>query len=73
MIHQINKIFNDRETIQRIQLKLPYLFQLAEMESQGSRRIGMEVGTLRKCILVSLLIYKFGKNNVETEIPITQP
>ncbi len=72
MIHQINKIFNDPETVKKVQLKLPYLFQLAEMESQRAGKTGMEVGTLRERILVSLLIYKFGENNVETEIPITQ-
>lgn len=33
----------------------------------------MEVGSLRERIIVSLLIYKFGEANVETEIPITEP
>ena len=32
----------------------------------------MEVGSARERILVALLIYKFGKENVETEIPITE-
>lgn len=33
----------------------------------------MEVGSLRERIIVSLLIYKFGEDNVETELPITEP
>ena len=32
----------------------------------------MEVGSLREKIITALLIYKFGKENVETEIPITE-
>lgn len=52
---------------------MPKLFLLAEMESQRAGKIGMEVGSIRERILVSLLIYKFGEENVETEIPITKP
>jgi hypothetical protein len=33
----------------------------------------MEVGSIRERIIVALLIYKFGEENVETEIPITEP
>jgi len=33
----------------------------------------MEVGSLRERIIVALLIYKFDEENVETEIPITEP
>jgi hypothetical protein len=33
----------------------------------------MEVGGLRERIIVALLIYKFGKENVITNIPITFP
>lgn len=33
----------------------------------------MEVGSLREKIIIALLIYKFGEENVETEIPITEP
>ena len=33
----------------------------------------MEVGSIRERIIVSLLIYKFSEENVETEIPITEP
>jgi hypothetical protein len=31
----------------------------------------MEVGSIREKILIALLMYKFGKENLETEIPIT--
>ncbi len=33
----------------------------------------MEVGSMRERIIVSLLICKFAEENVETEIPITEP
>ncbi|MBC8415432.1 MAG: ThaI family type II restriction endonuclease [Candidatus Cloacimonetes bacterium] len=72
MIQCVKDIFQDKETIIKVQSKLPYLFQLAELESQRAGKIGMEVGVLRERILVSLLIYKFGENNVNTEIPITE-
>ena len=32
----------------------------------------MEVGSLRERIIVALLVYKFGEDNVEKEIPITK-
>lgn len=32
----------------------------------------MEVGSLRERILVALLIYRFDRENVETEVPITE-
>jgi len=32
----------------------------------------MEVGSVREKIIVALLIYKFGEENVKTEIPITE-
>ena len=67
------EIFKDRKLVTKIKNKLPYLFQLAELESSRAGRIGMEVGSLRERIIVALLIYKFGKANVETEIPITEP
>ncbi|MCD6161043.1 MAG: ThaI family type II restriction endonuclease [candidate division Zixibacteria bacterium] len=73
MIDQIKEIFNNPKTIKKVQNKLPYLFQLAELDSQRAGKIGMEVGSLREKILVSLLIYKYGENNVETELPITKP
>lgn len=49
------------------------MFQLAELDSSRAGKIGMEVGSLREKILAALLVYKFGKENVETEIPIIKP
>ena len=33
----------------------------------------MQVGSIRENVIVALLIYKFGEENVETEIPMTEP
>ncbi len=73
MDNNITNLFSEPEIIRKIQLKLPKLFQLAELESQRAGKVGMEVGSIRERIIVSLLIYKFGDENVETEIPITEP
>lgn len=73
MNDNILALFTDSEIIRKIQSRLPKLFQIAELESQRAGKVGMEVGSLRERIIVSLLIYKFGETNVETEIPITQP
>lgn len=67
------EIFEDDRLVEKIQRRLPYLFQLAELESSRAGKIGMQVGSLRENIIVSLLIYKFGEENVQTEIPITRP
>lgn len=67
------KIFRDEKLMEKIKRRLPYLFQLAELESSRAGKTGMEVGSVRERIIVALLIYKFGEINVETEIPITQP
>jgi hypothetical protein len=66
-------LFSNEEIIKKVQKKLPKLFQIAELESQRAGKIGMEVGSIRERIIVSLFIYKFGEKNVETEIPITEP
>jgi len=67
------EIFEDKKLIEKIQRLLPYLFQLAELESSRAGKTGMEVGSVRERIIVALLIYKFGEASVETEIPITEP
>lgn len=72
MIKRISELFEDTYTVQKIKRKLPQLFLLAELECQRAGRVGMEVGSIRERIIVSLLIYKFGEKNVVTEIPITQ-
>jgi len=73
MASRLIEIFQDEKLIEKIRKKLPYLFQLAELESSRAGKAGMEVGSLREKIIVALLIYKFGESNVQTEIPITEP
>ena len=73
MDKNILNLFSEVEIVKKVQTKLPKLFQIAELESQRAGKIGMEVGSIRERIIVSLLIYKFGEENVETAIPITEP
>lgn len=68
----INKIFNDEGTISKIKAKLPYLFQLAEVDCSRDWKLWMEIWSARERILVALLIHLFWTNNVNTEIPITE-
>lgn len=67
------EVFEDKELRAKIQRKLPYLFNIAELESSRARKTGMQVGSLRENIMIALLIYRFGGQNVETGIPITEP
>lgn len=69
----ITDLFTDKEVVIKIQARLPELFYLAELESSRAGKVGMEVGSARERILIALLIYKFGKANIETNIPITEP
>jgi len=73
MSRYLVEIFEDEELVGKIKRRLPYLFQLAELESSRAGKTGMEVGSIREKIIVALLIYKFGEASVETEIPITEP
>ncbi len=68
----LNRLFDDETYRQKIEDKLPYLFHIAELESSRAGKIGMEVGSTREKILIALLISKFGAENVETHIPITE-
>lgn len=68
-----NKLFDDNLIIKRVKNKLPHLFQLAELESSRSGKIGMEIGSVRERILIALLMYKFGIDIVNPDIPITAP
>jgi hypothetical protein len=70
--NRLLEIFEDKYLIQRIQNRLPSLFQLAEEESSRAGKIGMQVGSLRENIIIALLIYKFGPENIDTNIPITE-
>lgn len=70
---KLAELFTDEQTVSRIQERLPSLFHLAEVESARAGKVGMEVGSTRERIIIALLIYKFGKDNVETDVPIHQP
>lgn len=73
MASRLIEIFADEKLVERIQRRLPRLFQLAELESSRAGKIGMEVGSARERIIIALLIYKFGERSVEVDIPITEP
>ena len=73
MSRRLRELFEDEKLVEKIRRRLPYLFQLAELESSRAGKVGMEVGSVRERIIVALLIYKFSEANVETEIPITEP
>ena len=47
MNRHLSEIFNDKALIDRIKSRLPYLYQLAELESSRAGKIGMQVGSLR--------------------------
>jgi hypothetical protein len=66
-------VFSDEKLVRLIKEKLPYLFQIAEKESSRAGKIGMQVGSVRENIVVALLAHKFGIDNVDTDIPITEP
>lgn len=69
----IEELFEDVTIVKKIQSKLPKLFYLAEFESSRAGKIGMEVGSMREKIIIALLLYKFGEENIETNLPITEP
>ena len=69
----INMLFSDKILTSRIQERLPELFYIAELKSSRAGRVGMEVGSAREKIVIALLIYKFGQENIDTDIPITEP
>jgi hypothetical protein len=57
MTNPLFQLFENEKIVLKIQQRLPYLFQLAELESSRAGKIGMEVGSLREKIIVALLIY----------------
>ena len=42
---KIKQLFSDITLVNKITTKLPYLFQLAELESSRAGKVGMEVGS----------------------------
>lgn len=69
----IKDIFYDKSFVKEIKEKLPKLFRIAEIESSRAGKIGMEVGSIREKIIIALLIHKFGEENVDSNLPITEP
>lgn len=67
------RMFRDQSILTKIQIKLPFLFQLAETENMRAGKIGMEIGVVRERIITSLLIHYFGEECVDTAIPTTEP
>ena len=73
MTSHLIELFGDETLTDKIKRRLPYLYQIAELESSRAGKIGMQVGSLRENIIVALLIYKFGEKDVNTDIPIVEP
>lgn len=73
MADYLNTLFSDPDIIDRVKRKMPAMFQLAEMDSSRAGKIGMEIGSVRERIIIALLMYKFGEENVGVDIPITTP
>lgn len=69
MTSVLYSLFYDEKLVRKIKEKLPYIFGIAEIEYSKGGRIGMEVGVAREQIIISLLMLKFGEDNVNTEIP----
>ncbi len=72
MTKKIYELFDEKYLIKKIKEKLPYLFQLAEIDNSRDGKLGMEIGSARERIIIALLIYKFGEENIKTDIAITK-
>jgi len=68
-----DNLFTNPAIIEKIQSKLPGLFLLAEIENSRNGKLGMEIGSARERILIALLMYWYGEQNVDVNIPITEP
>jgi hypothetical protein len=71
MPNPILDLFTDPLYIDKIKSKLPRLFRMAEIETTRGGKIGMEVGNVREKIIIALLVKKYGKDNVDDDIPTT--
>ncbi|MCS7253510.1 MAG: ThaI family type II restriction endonuclease [Armatimonadota bacterium] len=69
----ITCLFDDDAFNERIRRKLPLLFHIAEKHASRAGKVGMEVGVLREQILISMLIYKFGRPYVDVNTPSNFP
>ena len=68
----VKDLFSNNRLVLRIKNKLPKLFHIAELESSRAGKIGMEVGSAREKVIIALLIYKYGKEKVNTNVSITE-
>ena len=71
-MNKLSTIFEQEDIVNKIKEKLPYLFQLAEIDNSRDGKLGMEIGSARERIIIALLIFKFGENDVNTDISITE-
>ncbi|MHB1830740.1 MAG: ThaI family type II restriction endonuclease [Candidatus Micrarchaeaceae archaeon] len=70
-LKNIGELFTDKEYTKIIKKKLPRLFNIAGIESSRAGKIGMQVGSLRENVLISLLFYAFGEGKVNADFAIT--
>lgn len=66
-------LFQDTSITEKIKKRLPHLFWLAMLDSSRAGKAGMQIGSAREAIIIALLMYKFGEQNIRTDIPITEP
>jgi hypothetical protein len=69
----LDELFSNPVMVAKIQKRLPEMFYIAELESSRAGKVGMEVGSVREKILISLFIYAFGRERVDTNLPIHEP
>lgn len=53
MSSRLVEVFQDKKLVGKIKERLPYLFNVAELESSRAGKVGMEVGSLREKILIA--------------------
>jgi len=73
LVGKLSELFADEALKSKIVERLPHLFTLAAKETSRAGNIGMQAGSLRENIIIALLIYKFGKQNVRIDKPIIAP
>ena len=64
MSKYLEQLFSDKKVIRTVKERMPDLFQLAEVDSSRTGKLGMEVGSVRERVVIALLIYKFGEESV---------
>ena len=72
MKKSIDDIFTNSTLREKVATTLPLLFQIAEINSSRNGKLGMEIGSEREKIIISLLLYYFKFENIDFNIPITE-